>query len=74
MPKEPPRILAVNPGSRYMGIAAFRGPELLDWGVKVVRGKTPQEKLAGVRIILLDLLLSYQPDVLAIKRLQETDA
>ena len=52
MPKEPPRILAVNPGSRYIGIAAFRGPELLDWGVKVVSGKTPSGKLGSVRAIL----------------------
>ncbi len=28
------RIFALNPGSRYAGIAVFRGPELIDWGMK----------------------------------------
>jgi Holliday junction resolvasome RuvABC endonuclease subunit len=69
MQKEPPRILAVNPGSRYIGIAAFRGPEILDWGVKVVIGKTPAGKLQAARKILIALIEQYRPDVLAIKRL-----
>ncbi len=72
MPKEPPRILAVNPGSRYLGIAAFRGPELLDWGVKVITGKTPTEKLKTARQILASLIGQYRPDVLAVKRLHRS--
>lgn len=69
MPKEPPRILAVNPGSRYIGIAAFRGPELLDWGVKVVIGKTPRDKVRAARLIVAGLIEQYCPDVLALKQL-----
>jgi hypothetical protein len=69
MPKEPPRILAVNPGWRYLGIAAFRGPELLDWGVRVVIGKTPEEKLRAARNIVAGLIGQYCPDVLVLKRL-----
>ena len=72
MPKKPPRILAVNPGSRYIGIAVFRGPELLDWGVKVVAGKTPSGKLGSVRAILRDCVERYDPDVLVIKRLHRS--
>jgi hypothetical protein len=72
MPKEPPRILAVNPGSRYLGIAAFRGPELLDWGVKVVIGKTPRKKLAAGRKIVIALFDQYCPDVLVLKRLHHS--
>jgi Holliday junction resolvasome RuvABC endonuclease subunit len=72
MPKTPPRILAVNPGSRYIGIAVFRGFELSDWGVKVVSGKTPSGKLASVRAILRDCVERYDPDVLAIKRLHRS--
>ena len=72
MPKKPPRILAVNPGSRYIGIAVFRGPELLDWGVKVVGGKTPSGKLGCVRAILRDCVERYDPDVLSIKRLHRS--
>jgi Holliday junction resolvasome RuvABC endonuclease subunit len=69
MPKEPPRILAVNPGSRYVGIAAFRGPELLDWGVKVVTGKTPREKLKAARKIIVALIGQYVPNLLVLKEL-----
>lgn len=69
MQKEPPRILAVNPGSRYLGIAAFRGPELLDWGVKVITGKTPTEKLKTARTIIVALIGQYVPNVLVIKEL-----
>jgi Holliday junction resolvasome RuvABC endonuclease subunit len=72
MQKEPPRILAVNPGSRYLGVAAFRGPEILDWGVKVVIGKTPDRKLQAARKILVALIGQYRPDVLAIKRLHRS--
>jgi hypothetical protein len=72
MPKEPPRILAVNPGSRYIGIAVFRGSELLDWGVKVVGGRTPSGKLGCVRAILRDCIERYDPDVLSIKRLHRS--
>jgi Holliday junction resolvasome RuvABC endonuclease subunit len=69
MHKEPLRILAVNPGTRYLGVAIFRGPEILDWGVKVVGGKTPAEKRKAARLILLELIDQYYPDALAVKRL-----
>lgn len=69
MLQEPPRILAITPGTRYLGIAAFRGPHLLDWEVKGVAGKTPAEKRIAVRRILLDLIEQYLPDALVLKRL-----
>ena len=72
MPKNPPRILAVNPGSRYISIAVFRGPELLDWAVKVVSGRTPSGKLESVRAILRDCVDRYDPDVLSIKQLHRS--
>ena len=69
MPKAQPRILAINPGSRYLGMAAFHGPELLDWRVKETGGKGPRPKLETARIIVRRLIQRYDPDVLAIKRL-----
>jgi Holliday junction resolvasome RuvABC endonuclease subunit len=69
MPKKPLIILAVNPGTRYLGFSAFRGPELLDWGVKVVSGKTRSRKLGSIQVILHDCLQLYAPDALAIKQL-----
>lgn len=72
MTKEPTRILAVNPGSRYIGWAAFRGPELLDWGVRVIRAKTPRGKLASVQQILFEAVDRFHPDTLAVKRLHSS--
>jgi len=69
MSQEPPRILAVNPGSRYLGFAAFRGPELLDWGVRVIRAPSPRGKLRVGTVILRELIDRFQPEVLAVKGL-----
>ena len=68
MPKEPLRIIGINPGTRYMGIAALQGTELMDWGVKNVSGKSPEEKIENAIIILSSLLDQYEPDAIAIKR------
>ena len=67
MQKESPRILAVNPGSRYIGFAAFRGPDLLDWGVRVNTGKTPRG-VARVGVgIVKETVERFQPNTLALK-------
>jgi len=69
MIKELIKILAINPGTRYLGIAIFRGAELRDWRVKVVEGKWSEEKINKIKTIILNLIDKYGPDVLAIKRL-----
>jgi Holliday junction resolvasome RuvABC endonuclease subunit len=69
MPKEPPRILAVNPGSRYVGFAAFQGPELLDWGVRVILAKTPRGRVRVAGRIVTEAVERFQPDTMAVKRL-----
>jgi len=72
MPKEPPRILAINPGSRYIGFAAFRGPELLDWGVRVISAKTPRGRVRVAGQILKEAIERFRPDTLAAKRLHSS--
>ena len=69
MPKESPRILAVNPGSRYIGFAAFRGPELLDWGVRVISAKTPRGRVRVAGQIIREAIERFRPGSLALKRL-----
>lgn len=69
MPKEPTTILAVNPGSRYVGFAAFRGPDLLDWGVRVSRATTPRGRVNTVSSILSEAIERFHPDTLAVKAL-----
>lgn len=66
----PPRtVLAVNPGSRYLGIAVMQGTHLADWRVKVLKGHSPKETTRKARGILLMFILRYQPAILAIKKL-----
>jgi Holliday junction resolvasome RuvABC endonuclease subunit len=72
MPKELPTILAVNPGSRYLGFAAFRGPDLLDWGVRVVSAKTPRGRVRVAGQIVREAIERFQPDALAVKRLHSS--
>jgi len=69
MAKRPLKILGINPGSRYLGVAFFQGPELKDWRVKVVEGRRCKEKLEKTKAILSDFFTRYEPNVLAIKKL-----
>lgn len=72
MPKRITKIIAINPGTRYLGIAVFEGPELLDWRVKVIKGKWSKDKQQKTLVIVRTLIERYQPDVLAIKKLHRS--
>ena len=63
------RILAVNPGSRYLGFAVFHGAELADWGVKSVREASAENKLERVKSILAEVADTHAVDHFAIKGL-----
>ena len=69
MRKKPTTILALNQGSRYIGFAAFRGPELLDWGVRVIRAKTSRGKVKAAGTIFVEAIERFHPDTMAVKRL-----
>lgn len=62
-------ILAVNPGSRYLGFAVLFGQELRDWGIRVIKKRSPHEKLESGRQILSNLADHYRANILAIKTL-----
>jgi len=72
MTKKITKILAINPGTRYLGIAVFEGPELLDWQVKVINGKWSKRKQQKILVIVRTFIEQYQPDVLAIKKLHHS--
>ena len=63
------RTLALNPGSRYVGIAVFHGLELVDWAVRSVREKSPNEKLDHLKSILSELSETHGINCLAMKAL-----
>ena len=69
MPKGPLRILGINPGTRYMGIALFEGSELKDWGVKVFKGKWSNKKMDRIIDILSGIIWYHKANVLCIKKL-----
>jgi Holliday junction resolvasome RuvABC endonuclease subunit len=69
MPNNSYTVLAVNPGTKYLGIAVLRGLELQDWRVKNLSGTWSREKLKKALSIISTWTLRYRPDLVAIKRL-----
>jgi hypothetical protein len=63
------KILAINPGSKYLGVAIFQGLELKDWGVKIIKGKGLKAKMEKVKKEIFFLIDCWRPNVLAIKLL-----
>ena len=62
-------MLAINPGSRYLGIAVFYDQELRDWGIKVVKGKCGQEKIETAMNIIFEIINQHQIGIIALKAL-----
>jgi hypothetical protein len=69
MPKKPIKILAVNPGTKYLGIAVFQDGDLRDWSIKTIPGKWSKGKLIVIQSIITDLIATHHPDTLVLKSL-----
>ena len=72
MPKKEPNILAVNPGTKYLGLAVFQGTDLVYWAVKVLKGKWSREKIRRAEKILSDLIDQHNVTVMTLKRLHSS--
>lgn len=69
MPTKRTRILAVDPGTRELGVAILEGEDLLFYGVKTVQKRmTPQEVLREITRIIKRLIDYYAPSILAIEK------
>lgn len=69
MSKNNSKILAIDPGTREMGVAFFEGRKLIYHGVKVVMNrKTSHEKLNGARKAVLRLIRDFKPEVLVVEK------
>jgi len=69
MPKNNSKILAIDPGTREMGVAFMDGKKLIYYGVKVIKdGKSPHEKLRAGRKIVLRLIKDFKPQVLVVEK------
>lgn len=63
-------VLAIDPGSRELGIAVLRGGELLFYGVKTVNNrKSPQMILETISHHIRNLIKKYRPSHLTIKKI-----
>jgi len=69
MVKESLKIIGINPGTRYLGIALFQGPELWDWRIKVFEGRWTKAKMEKIKETILGFIKRYEPNFIAIKRL-----
>src|SRR5256885_498520 len=64
-----PRILAIDPGTRHMGVAVLTGHDLHYYTVKDFHRHRPaDELLRATRAVILELLRRFQPDVLAYEK------
>jgi crossover junction endodeoxyribonuclease RuvC len=63
------RILAIDPGTRYMGIAVLDFGRLIYHGVESIpKERSPHETLNAGRKIVLRFINDFRPDVLAIEK------
>ena len=63
------RILAIDPGTREMGVAFLEGGKLIYHGVKVIRKKrSPHERLQAGREIVLRLIKDFRPAILVVEK------
>jgi RNase H-fold protein (predicted Holliday junction resolvase) len=65
-------ILAINPGTRYIGIAVLEGTDLLDWSVKVISGEISRVKLQRMMNLINELISFYEPETIVLKRLHQS--
>ena len=69
MSKTNSRILAIDPGTKWMGVAFLENEQLVYHGVKVIkRGDSPHENLQNARKAVLRLIKDYQPNTLAAEK------
>ncbi len=66
---KPQKILTIDPGTRYLGIAFFEGKELIYYGVKVIKQrKFPHETLKEGKKVILRLIQDFKPEMLVVEK------
>ncbi len=67
--KKEEKIIAIDPGTRYQGIAVFQGKEIIFSSVKILYGKGPlRKRLKEAGKVFSSLIEDYAPDILVIER------
>ena len=63
------KILAIDPGMKFMGVALLDYDKLFYHGVKVIASdKSPNARLKEGRKIVLRLINDFKPDILVVER------
>jgi len=69
MLKEPLRIIGINPGSRYLGIAVFQDRSLFDWRIKLLKGKCSKKKIDKAIEVISEYIELHDLNIIALKKL-----
>jgi len=62
------KILAIDPGTKHMGFAAFEGTELVDYGVKTIRQGSESIIFQHLEEIINRLIKEKKPDYFVMER------
>lgn len=68
MRKNKIKILAIDPGTKHMGFAAFEGTELVDYGVKTIRQGSEVIILRHLEEIISRMIKEKTPDYFVMER------
>jgi crossover junction endodeoxyribonuclease RuvC len=69
MPNNNSKILAIDPGTRYTGVALLKNSKLIYHGVEVIKKRnSPHETLKEGRKIVLRLIKDFRPSTLVIEK------
>jgi len=69
MLKEPLRIIGINPGTRYLGLAIFEDWNLIDWRIRTLGGKWSINKIDKVISVIKEYIELYDLNMIALKKL-----
>jgi len=69
MLKESLRIIGINPGTRYLGLAVFQDRSLFDWRIKRLDGKWSKDKIDKTIGVISDHIDLYGLNTVALKKL-----
>ena len=63
------KILAIDPGTRYVGVAFFEGKKLIYYGVKTIQKKfSARDTLQEGRMIISRLISDFKPMTLVVEK------
>jgi Holliday junction resolvasome RuvABC endonuclease subunit len=69
MLKKSLRIIGINPGTRYLGLAVIQDMNLFDWRVKLLEGPWSKKKIDRVMEIISEYIDFYNLSTIALKKL-----